>query len=158
MTAELRHVTGDDVVVGIGGDAELETHTLQRTERAHHLGKGRHLRDARGQDLGIAPLVAQPELGHTEAQALGGDGAECAMRFLLLERKLMPVKPCDEARGIDGRVLLAQDPFDRRGLDLAASNLAADARPRGSLPSGWVDRDTRVQETTVCVATLLADM
>src|SRR5262249_53417920 len=49
--------------------------------------------------IGIARLVAQPEVRHSQAQALGGDQAEGAMGFLLLERMLMRVKQCVNRAG-----------------------------------------------------------
>ncbi|MNK85625.1 hypothetical protein D3C87_1055100 [compost metagenome] len=48
MPAQLRDIAGNDVVVGVGDDAQLEAHFLELREGRDHLGKRRHPRNRRG--------------------------------------------------------------------------------------------------------------
>ena len=100
-------------------------------------------------DLGTVRLVAQPELCHSEAQALGG--AELNVRWGFSSSSACSC----QSNNADGEALWGGS---EDGVSILQPANSADARPRGSSPRGWVGRDTRVQETTVCVARLMPDM
>ena len=57
VTAKLRHVTGDDCVVGIGDDAELKALRASIPQGAGNLGEGRHSGNAIRQDFDISIAI-----------------------------------------------------------------------------------------------------
>lgn len=70
VAAELRDVAGNDVVVGVGDDAQFETHGFQFTQGLDHLGKRRHFRDRGGQTLAVFGQARQAQFfqGHLQAE------------------------------------------------------------------------------------------
>ena len=61
VTAQLRHVARDDVVVGVGDDAQPKAHALELGQRGHDLLEGRHRGDATGQQFDVGGRVRQPQ-------------------------------------------------------------------------------------------------
>lgn len=104
MPAELRDIASDDVVIGVGHDAQLEAHGLEPRQRLNHLGKRRHPWNRPGQALTVFGQTRQPQLLQGPLQAEGAQLAKRTVRRGLLQLMFMPVVHRDQAIDVD-RVL-----------------------------------------------------
>ncbi|MNI72477.1 hypothetical protein D3C73_1284230 [compost metagenome] len=105
-TTKLCHVTGNDVVIGIGHDAQFEAHLLELRKGRDHFGKRRHPRDRPGQALTVFRHARQTQFLQRQAQTKRAQLAERTMRRNLFQVMFVPVIHLDQALGIHGMLAL----------------------------------------------------
>ncbi|MNF82894.1 hypothetical protein D3C84_652050 [compost metagenome] len=136
MPAKLRDVAGNDVVVGVGNDAQLEAHGLELRQCRNDFAERRHPRDGRGQSLTVLWVARQPKLFQGQLQALGTQFAERTIRRDLLQSMLVAVIDLDQAVDIHGMLAFVAQNIGHHGfqafIPLNQRAVAIESQPFGA--------------------------